>query len=260
MNWRRSLMMVAVAAVTACDQQIDVGSDLLWTARFESGNFDEWTSVEGGSTLTSPASNDLAISTDRARRGAFAARMTTATSSEPVSSLSTLNREGDLPDEAYYSAWYFLPQSASVPNAPILQYWAIMRFRGRTVAGDPGSAADLFDVDLRNRDSGGMTLRIFDYDSFADATMIQTDPVVPVGRWFQVEAFHRMAPDATGRLSLWLDGELVADIRKATGSHAGAGWRVGNMALGLDATPVTVYVDDCAISHVRVGPSGLLTR
>jgi hypothetical protein len=90
--------------------------------------------------------------------------------------------------------------------------------------------------------------------------MIRNDPPVPVGQWFQVEAFFRNASDATGRLSVWLDGNLVADFGKATGAPGWVGWRLGNMGLDLDPKTVTVYVDDCALSRVRVGPTGLLGR
>ena len=37
-------------------------------------------------------------------------------------------------------------------------------------------------------------------------------PVVPVGQWFQIEAFYRNAQDATGRLTFWLDGRQIVDI------------------------------------------------
>jgi hypothetical protein len=261
MSRRRSsrLPVIAFAALASgCGQRIDVGSDLLWTARFESGNFDEWTGVAGGGTSTSSSGDELVASSEQVYRGSFAAKMTIATSSAPVAALSTLVREGNLPDEGYYSAWFYLPQSAAIPDAPILQYWAVMRFRARTVAADPSSIRDLYDIDLRSLASGEMTLQVFDYDLFADAAMVERDPLVPAGRWFQVEAFYRNAPDVTGQLAVWLDGRLVADIAKATGTPGWVGWRVGNMGLDTRPQTVTVYVDDCALSRVRVGPAGLL--
>jgi hypothetical protein len=133
-----------------------------------------------------------------------------------------------------------------------------MRFRARTDATNPDSVFDLYDIDLRSLASGEMILRVFDYGLFDDAAMIESAPSVPVGRWFQVEAFYRNAPDATGRLAVWLDGRRVADLAKATGALGWVGWRVGDMGLDINPKTVTVYVDDCAISRVRVGPTGLL--
>jgi hypothetical protein len=80
-----------------------------------------------------------------------------------------------------------------------------------------------------------------------------------VGKWFQVEVFYQVAPDARGRVLVWLDGRLVATIAKATGAAGWLGWRVGNMGMALDPKTVTVYVDDCAISRSRVGPLGHLS-
>jgi hypothetical protein len=261
MSRRSPLLLVAALAASgaACGQQIDVGSNLLWTARFESGNFDEWTGVAGGGTLMTLASDDLAVSNDHVHRGSFAAKMTITTSSDPVSVLSTLNRDGNLPAEGYYSAWYYLPQAASIPSAPILQYWAVMRFRGRAVANDPSSELDRYDIDIRSLGTGEMTLRVFDYDLFDDAAMVETDPLVPVGRWFQVEAYYRNAPDDTGHLSVWLDGRLVTDLARPTGTPGWIAWRVGTIGLNVNPKAVTVYVDDCALSRVRVGPTGLLS-
>jgi hypothetical protein len=62
----------------------------------------------------------------------------------------------------------------------------------------------------------------------------------------------------SGQLSVWLDGRLVADIAKPTGAPGWVGWRVGNMGLDLDPKTVSLYVDDCALSRVRVGPTGVL--
>ena len=36
--------------------------------------------------------------------------------------------------------------------------------------------------------------------------------MVPVGQWFHVEAFYRNAPDASGRLTFWLDGRQIVDV------------------------------------------------
>lgn len=57
---------------------------------------------------------------------------------------------------------------------------------------------------------------------------------------------------------LHANGRLVADLAKATEAPGWVGWRVGSMGLDLDQKTFTVYVDDCVLSRVRVGPTGLL--
>ena len=67
------------------------------------------------------------------------------------------------------------------------------------------------------------------------------------------------AADDTGHLSVWLDGRLVTDLAGPTGAPGWVGWRVGTMGLNVNPKAVTVCVDDCALSRVRVGPTGLLS-
>ena len=43
---------------------------------------------------------------------------------------------------------------------------------------------------------------------------------MPVGQWFQVEAFYRNTQDTTGRLTFWLDGRQIVDIANQPTAHA----------------------------------------
>jgi hypothetical protein len=81
---------------------------------------------------------------------------------------------------------------------------------------------------------------------------------VPTGAWFQIEAFYRNANDATGRLTVWLDGREVANVAKPTGPPGWVAWNVGSVVEQITPQTVIVYVDDCAISRTQVGPTGLL--
>ena len=49
-----TLTTIAVLALAAGCGRIDVGSDLLWTARFETADFSEWTTAPGGKTRGVP--------------------------------------------------------------------------------------------------------------------------------------------------------------------------------------------------------------
>ena len=61
---------------------------------------------------------------------------------------------------------------------------------------------ELYDLDLVNLDSGEMSLQLYDHRRQAIVPLDVADPVVPVGQWFQIEAFYRNAQDSTGRLDL----------------------------------------------------------
>lgn len=243
---------LSMILISGCGQKLDVGSDLLWTARFEGNNLNEWTSVAGGGGASNPSSNTLTTSSELAHESTYSAKLVITTPSDGSQATANLVRIGGLPVEAYYSAWYYLPQSVTVGT-----YWVIMKFRMRTAVDDPSTDTELYDIDLQNPSSGQMSLRIYDHRD-GDLPMVVTNPVVPVGDWFQLEAFYRNADDSTGRLMLWLDGKLIADIVKPTGPTGWTAWDVGSIAKTLTPTTVTLHVDDCAISRTRVGPDGLL--
>lgn len=254
----RTLGLLAglVATQVGC-QQIDVGSDLLWTARFETGDFSEWTSTPGGQTEATPAPpSTVAVSDSHARSGQFSAAMTITAGSDGAQANSVLARAGDLPTEAYYSAWYYLPRSVSVGT-----FWVVFKFRERASADDPSTTTERWDMNLATLPSGEMTLRLYDHATAADVPLDVPAPLVPVEQWFQVEAFYRPADDGTGRLTFWLDGQQVVDLAGApTSPTTWVEWDVGSIGENLTPDTVTLYVDDCAVSRSRVGPTGALAE
>jgi len=252
--WLRTVAGLGWLCASACGEQLDVGSDLLWTARFEGDSFVEWTSVTGGGTFIAPSSNLVEPTSDRVHQGKHAAKVTITTPADGSQATANLVRSGNLPDEAFYSSWYYLPQTAQVGG-----YWVLMKFRMRTTADDPTSDTELYDIDLKSLASGEMALMIYDHSQGKELALSVTDPVVPAGgTWFQIEAFYRDASDATGRLTVWLDGKEVADVVKPTGTPGWVEWDAGSVGESLTPQTVTVYVDDCAISRTRVGPAGRL--
>jgi hypothetical protein len=106
-----------------------------------------------------------------------------------------------------------------------------------------------------------MTLALYDHRTAADHPLDVPDPIVPVEQWFQLEAFYRPANDATGRLTFWLDGQQVVDIAGASTSPTSwVEWDAISVGENLTPPTATLYVDDCAISRSRVGPTGQLTE
>lgn len=234
---------------------LQVGSELYWSARHEVGDFSEWTGVAGGAVETTN-SNSVEITTVQAHGGTRAARLTIGGAVAGSQQNATLIRSGGLPLEAFYSAWYYLPQAVSVEN-----FWVIMKFRARDSADDPSSVRELYDLDLTNSDTGEMSLRLFDHRRGGDVPLDMAMPVVPVGRWFHVEGFYRNAQDGTGRVTYWLDGRQLVDLRgQVTGPNPWVGWQACSVGLDLSPATAVLFVDDAAISRVRVGPSGVLSE
>ena len=251
----RAAMLLTLVA--GCDQQMDVGSNILWTARFEGNSFDEWTSVSGGGASVLNDQNIMEVSSEDAHKSALSAKLITYAPPGVFQGNVSFSRTGYLPTEAYYSAWYNLPRTVSVGV-----YWVIMKFRQRTVVDDASTERELFDLNLKTLGSGGMSLRVYSHQNGGGdlALSVPEDPVVPVGPWFQIEAFYRAAADSSGRLTFWLDGQQILDLRGPTGPTPWVAWDVVSVAQSLTPDTATLFVDDCAISLSRVGPSGLIAR
>lgn len=252
----RSIAVIGAAAgaIAGCGASVDVGSDVLWSATFETGSFSEWLAAPGGSVSAPPGPPDVAeIATDRVHRGGFAARLTIDAATGTGQHSVGLVRKGSLPAEAYYSAWYYLPRTITVNG-----YWVLFKIRKRDVVDDPSTEGELFDVDLVSMPTGEMGLQLYDHRNQDNAPLL-ANPVVPVGVWFQLEAFYRDAADATGRFTVWFDGTQVFDLSGSpTSQTAWVDWSVDNLGEDLDPSTAVVYVDDCAVARSRVGPSGVI--
>jgi hypothetical protein len=240
---------------SACGRvdRLDLGSDVLWSAQHEGGNVDEWLAPPGGRTLADPPLSNI-VSAERAHRGSFAAKLTITATADNGQQNSGLTRSGGLPIQAYYSAWYYLPQSVTVGT-----FWVIFKLRARRVLDDPASAEELYDLELSNLPTGEMTLLLFDHRS-GGVPLDVVGSIVPVGRWFQIEAFYRNTPDATGRVTYWLDGRQIVDLNKPGGPTPWVEWNAVNVAQNLMPATVTLFIDDAAISKSRVGPEGIVSE
>lgn len=234
---------------------LEVGSELYWSARHEVGDFSEWTGVAGGGVETTN-SNAVEVTTTQAHGGTRSARLTISGAGAGSQQNAILMRSGGLPVEAFYSAWYYLPQTVSVGT-----FWVIMKFRARDTADDPSTVRELYDLDLTNSDTGEMSLRLFDHRRGGDVPLEVPAPVVPVGRWFHVEGFYRNAQDGTGRVTYWLDGRQLVDLRgQVTGPNPWVGWQACSVGVDLSPATAVLFVDDAAVSRVKVGPSGVLSE
>lgn len=252
-----ALALISGASMVGCGQQLNVGSDVLWTARFEDGDLSEWMKVTGGGVSAFPAPNAVEVSSDHARRGQYAARLTIQTPSDGSQANAGLFRTGFLPVEAYYSAWYYLPSAVTVGT-----YWVIFKFRLRTDATDPSTTTEFYDLDLVNSSPGQMSLILYNHRTpVHEIPLDPPHPSVPIGTWFQIESFYRNAQDSTGRLTFWLDGEPIIDINgQPMAPTSWIEWEVCSIGEDLMPSPAVIYIDDCALSQTRVGTTGRIVN
>jgi hypothetical protein len=237
----------------ACDRRVDLGdigggaASLLWTATFEPGNLSEWTGDNQGGTFTANATLPPSAAEGVAHGGRFAGKVTLA----PIASMpstSYLYRNQPSPPSAYYSAWYYVPSGVTVGA-----WLSLAHFSGSGTA-DGNNLYAIWDVNLYPLPGGGgLAAQLYDYVHQFNLQQVAPVPV-PVDRWFQVEMLFAKATTATGHVAVWQDGTLILDRPNvATVQNDWVQWDAGGAADTVSPSPSTLYIDDAAISLVRLG-------
>jgi hypothetical protein len=184
------------------------------------------------------------IVTSPVHSGRYAAEFT-VTGADTMSSQERCVRQGVLPSEAYYGAWYYIP---ALPTLTSSSLWNLWHFSG----GDT-STAGLWDVTVVNNTADG-NLQLLVYDFLVPTEMRPTNPPpVPIGEWFHIQFYLKRASDQTGVIRLYQNGKLLLEKTKLVTDDSSWGqWYVGNLAKELTPPESTLYVDD-----VTIGPTGI---
>lgn len=243
-----------VASLAGCGDPLYLGSDLIWSARLEGVDLAEWNSDSPRFADPADATN-VRVSDARARSGRYALSITRPPSG--VEGGPVIGHAAGLPKEAYYAAWFYLPD-----DYPVKTYWAIMELRSIGLADSPDALQEGIDIRLRKLPGGQFTLYVFAHDgAFLQPPLVDPPALVPVGQWFHVETFFRLAPDASGALQVWLDGRLVYDLpSRATGPGQRPWFGVSSVSADDGTTSLNLFADDVTISYSRATPDELLDR
>jgi hypothetical protein len=287
--WSGIIAASGICALAACDHPLDLGTDIIWSTDFETGDFSDWEKPPGTGGQYGgggPSDASVVVSSEQAHSGRYAAKFTNVadfpTPSIPPASLingSGLFKEGPFPQGAYYSAWYFIPQSYETISG-----WNILQFNvpGDAVvpndvdasagldasSADAGSVppSDLLDLSLGSLPPG-QRMALFLSDSrrqYLTSALPSNVPFVPIGRWFQIECYYNNTPTSSGELTVWLDGVQVYDVHRPMSSNPSVYFMPCSLADDLTppsaVTPVSaiLFLDDVAISWSRVTPQGIL--
>jgi hypothetical protein len=251
---RYSFWLAAALALScaACGPQIDLGSDLLWATDHESNSLAVWSEPPGGGILLDAAGSTVDIAEGPAHSGRFSLKISDRGTSD--SDGPGVYRELIDPEEAYYSAWYYLPRAYQTNSQ-----WTIQKFRSRSDT-DPDVVSHGHDLDLRTLPGGEIILYVFSHDpAYLQAPLADPPAFVPTQAWFQLEVLFRSRTDDSGRLLVWLDDRLVYDLenRRTAGSNDLL-WSPCSVGEDVQPSPKELYVDDAAISRTRVTRSGKL--
>jgi hypothetical protein len=258
-----------VCLATGCSRPLELGTDVIWSTDFESGDLSAWSAAPGtgGSYLSfTDAGADagalnpsITLSTEQHHSGDHSLKIASLASIPDPGPLPAggggVYKEGLFPENAYYSAWYYVPRPYVTTTN-----WNILRFRGvvDADAGVDGGLSNLLDLNLISQGDGSMTLSLTDArHQYLTLGLPDPVPIVPIGRWFQIECFYRNTTDPTGRLTIWLDGVQIYDIVRPTGPSAAVYFTPCSLVYEMVPTDAELYVDDVAISFSRVTPGGV---
>jgi hypothetical protein len=214
---------------------------LLWSADHEAADMSDW-EPEGGYYST----NDAPVISDaRAHGGQYAVEFTIDTTDRTDKVVRVYRSTVDQP--AYYSAWFFLEQD-HVPD----NWWSIFVFLTASDLQDPDTLDSVWDLNLRHTDEGLMP---YLYDHLTGENSDEGTVAVPVGEWVHLEFYFAYAPPSDGELRLWVNGALsVEALGLGEAAEPYLAFSLGNGSNGLTPDVSTIYVDDAAISTVRLGP------
>jgi hypothetical protein len=138
------------------------------------------------------------------------------------------------------------------PSLTVGSWLSLVHFDG-SHTGDGRNVFPFWDVNLYPQTPGTLVAHLYNYTT---QTNVESATPVPVatGRWMHLEVFVRKATDATGRVAVWQDNVLILDADGvATTENDWMEWDVGAASTDLTPSPGVVFVDDAAISLVRLG-------
>ena len=161
---------------------------------------------------------------------------------------------GQLPQEAFYSVWYYLPRAYQTKVD-----WTILQFR--TPTDDPTVISQFLDVNLRSLPGGEMILSVYDHRP-QYLRLPTPDPAidVPVGRWFQIEVLFRNVPRrqlAASRCGSTASSTTTSRNRPMA-SDPRVYWTPCSVTGDLSPSQSELYVDDAAISYDWLTPTSML--
>lgn len=249
---RRRVASFALILLCSCSNRLDLGSDLLWSADHESGDLQQWASAAEEDPLRLPSEDaSVEITTEQRRSGNHAIELVNPAAWDNEDAGPELLRTAGALADAYYSAWFYLPEDYRMDTSLTLLHLRSREPEGEVLNGEQ--------LQLRSLPGGGYVLQVFhNHSSFLAEPVAEPAPHVAARRWFQIEA--RYEPHSAGRLRVWLDGALSYDLSGRPGAAASeVVLSVSNVVERAEPAPLTLFVDDVAISLSRVGPEGQLT-
>ena len=192
-----------------------------------------------------------AASADFAHSGTYSAKMTITTPDTPTSGVRLFRWiEAQTYPQLYYSVWYYFPQ-AYTPSL----FWNVMQWKSKHLVSGVETSDPFFSLEVGQTTSGEMYFYLGDdHTGGTFQQNAQSLLPIPVGQWFNVEAFYQCDGSGAGRVTIWQAGRMLWDVKDVDTRYADGtcAWSVNNYSSGLTPASATIYVDDAAIGTGRI--------
>ncbi len=242
---------------------VDLSAEVLWQAGHETGDISEWD--ESAPWSSGPGSRGWRVTSVRSHTGLYSLESTIDTTAG-TAGLRWARRympDGNpwLPDVAYYSVWFYLPDSMTST------WWNFMQWK-RAFVSDTSSGSDpVASVNLEEHSADGALFFSLNYKVGDDGGYktpgwgnIAASPIdIPLRTWVHLECKYRWSIVAEGEITCWQDGQLMWSLvgLKTEFDYTGAmwprQWAVNAYGSNVSPSPYTLYFDDAAISSTRLG-------
>jgi len=211
-----------------------------WSYGFEDGECG-YTPERGGFCYKGGSSN-LRFVSEPVHSGLYAAEFAITAATKVEAAQVRCVREGTLPTAAYYGAWYYI---SAIPDSNAS--WNLFHFQGDNAS----KGGNTWDVTLVHNSSGDLSL--FVYNSWVKLPDQLNNPALPIGEWFHIVMYLRLATDDTGEVTLYQNDTSIFHLAniKTDNSSGWGQWYVGNYAFENEQGELLLYVDDLTISATR---------
>jgi hypothetical protein len=240
------------------------GGPTIWSAGVEDGSLAGWEEGGGGGPFNSGGATTTA--TDAiARTGAWSAELSLPAGSGGARLFRWAEPRAHR--DLYYENWYYFPQAFTLVGSEgaFLDF-----FQFKSVSEDGAQNDPIWFLNVHNREDGSMVPELVWWHRTLEGphqgengyrTYVNDLATLPVGRWFKVTARLRQSNAFDGRLSVWLDSNLIFDQRGVRTGYQNCTynswcvdqhWSVNLYSDGLVPSPAVVYVDDARIREVTL--------
>lgn len=230
----------------------------------ETGDLSQWSAFTGN--------GDAELATDASYTGNYSLALSLKNSSagDGIRARVDKNVPGysgakNLPDDAYYSAWFFIPTHVSLSGDDSwnIYQWKQTRPDGNGYRRNYLEAIRL--VDLGDRYGFNMKSRTDTSGNWANSNRRMlaenTKVTVKAGQWFHLESRRVYDQGFNGRITTWVNGQMIWDVTGIKTEYDWdfpnwrRQWTVNNYNIG-DHSPNThtLYIDDARVALNRQGP------